>query len=219
MSYFADFDEFLKTQTSEKQKAQTQHVQNIRQSRQNLDPFINETFYLFKEYFEKILTPRHPYFLILKKKEIIDPITKDTPVFLYRVNIIPKQLLPGAFNPAYSFGSTHLTPREITDQDWHFHVSLQYDLALYDTYDEKTKTYSGKLSPYVFLRTWGNLEEEKQSLASSALTITTDTAWKMSYTQIKISQGKDELIEEYKNALFVVTPRVFSHLEEVWGIK
>jgi hypothetical protein len=222
MSRFDDYDEFLKTQASNQKNLQEELKEKIIKSRTQLDPWIEGIFSLLKEYIETILMPRRGFLMILKKRESLDKIetkTNANPYFVYRINLIPKELLPGAFDPTDVIGENHFTPNHVTENDWHFDVSMQFDLLLFDTYDEMNHSLTGNLEPRFFLRTWGKLTTEQSMLMNPHISISYPKAWKQIYTEIEIRGNNQELPRSLEDTLMILTPRVLAHLEEVWKIK
>lgn len=222
MSRFTDYDEYLRTQASNKKTLQDEIREKLKKSRKSMDVWIDETFSLVKEYIETILLPRRDFLMILKKRESLENIelyNNDEPYFIYRINLIPREILPGAFDPSDVVEKNHFTLNEITLHDWHFDVSMQFDLSLFDTFDRNNKIVTGNLEPRLFLRTWGKLPDEQSMLVNPHLTIDYLKKWKLTYTEIIIRGNMRDLPGDLENTLLMLTPRVLAHLEEVWKIK
>lgn len=222
MSRFNDYDEFLRTQSTKQKNLQEELREKLKKSRDRLDPWIDETFSLFKEYIETILLPRREYLMIFKKRaslQRIETTTNTNPYFIYRINLIPREILPGAFDPSDVVSKNHLSLNEITIHDWHFDISLQFDLSLFDTFDASGKVLTGKLEPRLFLRTWGKLPDEESMLINPHVSVSYLCAWKLTYTEIVIQGDTRDLQSDLENTLMMLTPRVLAHLEEVWKMK
>lgn len=215
MSRFSDYDEFLRSQTSQRRRSQEELAEKLKQSRKEFDPWIKEMFVLVKEYCSTILVPRQQYYLTMKKHESLfgEKNFEKELFFLYRLNLIPRDILPGEFDPTSRIAHNHTTPTIITDHDWHFDVSLEFDLALY------CADQSGDLTPKLFLRTWGKLPEDESLLLPADLKVTYKTAWRHAYTEIEINGSPHKLQEGLEKTLLLLTPRVLAHLEEVWKLK
>lgn len=215
MSSFTDFDEFLKSQDSSKKKAEEETLEKIKKSRIQIDPFVSDIFSLFKDYYDTIILPRRSFHMIFKKKENLQKTEyKDKPYFLYRINLVPVEILPLSFDPSSHPGRDHLSWKHITEHDWHFDVSMQFTLALYAS-DEPLA-----LMPEITIHTWGNIDQEKSNaLIPGGMSISYLTAWHLPYTRIELRGQEDEVKKNFTETLMVITPRILSHLEEVWKIK
>src|SRR6266571_7747964 len=211
MSRFTDFDEFLRGQDSKKQQAQQEQTEKVKQARRQLDPWIQEIFAAFKEYYETILLQRREYLLILKKDASIATKKDETTAeFLYRANLIPREILSAAFDPSWTHAQNHLTLGEITEHDWHFDVSLQLDVTL--VYSD----VSEKFTPEISLRVWGKLPDDSSKMLPASMHVSYKTAWRHEYTEIHITGEPKQLQIDFEQTLMLLTPQIFSHLEEVW---
>jgi hypothetical protein len=225
MSHFSDFDEYLSGQDKEKAYQKSQYRLLIQQSRAALDPFLRTLFTLFKEYNETILQPRKEHFVILKKQEEIPenypPKEEQHLYFLYRVNVLPRILFAQQFNPLYAMNEDYITPNKITRNDWYLKVALQFDTLLSDIWNEKQHSFAGTLLPTVRLRAWGVLDEQKTALLSSRFCLSVETAWRKTYTTLSlniINPLESDWEQEVKELFMLITPLVFSHTREVYGL-
>ncbi len=214
MSRFTDFDEFLRTQDSQKQQAKKEQTEKIKQTRKQLDPWIQEIFSAFKEYYETILLQRREYFLILKKREALET-KKDQAMamFLYRLNLIPREILPAAFDLSSRHQDNHLTMHMVTEHDWHFDVSFQFDVML--TYLPQSEIFT----PEITLRVWGELPYDASKMLPASMHVAYKTAWRHHYTEMQIMGEPKQLQKEFEQTLMLLTPQILSHLEEVWKLK
>ncbi len=225
MSHFSDFDDYLSNQDKEKAYQKSQYRLSIQQKRSDLDPFLRTLFTLFKEYNETILQPRKEHFVILKKHEEIPdalPSKEDRHLyFLYRVNVLPRILFAQQFNPLYAMNEDYVTPNKITKNDWYLKVALQFDTLLSDIWDDEQNSFAGILFPTIRLRVWGVLDEQKTALLSSHVSLKVESAWRKTFTTLSLdirSPLHSDWEQEVKELFMLVTPLVFSHTKEVYGI-
>lgn len=216
MGDFTDFDDLLKKERQRENTTQQQKRQALLNSRKEWDGNLKRLISLFKEYNETILQPREPMFVILKKEELIDHLpSKGKPIFTYVINGIPKKLLPHAFNPFYA-ETGYVTPDKITKDDWYVKVALQCEITL----SENAK--NEHLFTDIYLRVWGLLDTKEQSLVPSSFEITTHEAWRLPFTRLHLQSNSPQsktITEDFKRALMIMTPKVFTHLKEVFGLE
>lgn len=215
MGYFDDFDEMLKEQEQNKSRASEKRSRAVLSSRRNWDERLKSLIRLFKDYNETILQPREPCFVILKKAERLDPLPKfSDPIFTYVINVVPKALLPHAFNPFYA-ETGYVIPNKITKDDWYVKVALQCEIILSE------KNNPGELELSSTLRVWGNVEQDEKSLLPPHLQIQRQEAWHLPYTELSLSSSheREQVEAVLKQALMVMTPKVFTHLQEVFGLE
>ncbi|GEM_PF-3702998 len=219
MSYFSDFDEFLKSQEKSQQEDHSEHIQKILKSRMKQDTTIRSLMDMFKEYYETIIKPRKASLLILKKQEKVPQKTPQkyeaAPYFLYRINVIPTDFLPAAFDPAYAT-LPYLVSGNITRDDWHANVTMQFDISLVDSWNTNQATYTGELFPMVTIKTWGTIQTDMGELLSSEIHVSHAVESRLPYTQLFIDGQTQQVSEKVKHALMVATPYVFSHRSVVW---
>lgn len=215
MSYFSDFDDFLKRQEEQKKQNLNDHRNNVLKSRKDASLLLEDLLTVFKEFNEKIIQPRKPHFVILKKHEELPKFPDNDPYFLYRVNVIPKDLYVAAYDPNLEPGENHLKSGKITKHDWHPHVAMQYDIAFFDTTVDKKQT--GLLQPTVIIKVWGNINQK--ALISPFLNLSVNHYWGRDYTQAKIQNlNEQQLKEDTVNVLTAFTPKIFEHHKEVLGL-
>lgn len=225
MSHFSDFDDYLNEKDKEKAYRKSQYKFLIQQSRAALDPFLRTLFSLFKEYNETILQPRKEHFVILKKQEEIPenyPSKKERYLyFLYRVNVLPRILFAQQFNPLYAMNEDYVTPNKITKNDWYLKVALQFDTLLSDIWNEEQHSFAGILLPTVRLRAWGVLNEKETALLTSPVSLSFETAWRKTYTELSLditNPLESDWEQGVKELFMLITPLVFSHTQEVYGL-
>lgn len=215
MSRFTDFDDFLHEKDQQQSKTNEDANEHVKKQRQTLDPWVSDIFWIFKDYYDTILAKRRQYHMIFKKKEFIPNKTHDDlAYFLYRINLVPVEILPLAFDPSSHRGRDHLSFNHITKYDWHFDVSLQINVTL-TAKDVKNET----LTPHIALTTWGSVPKSNVTLLPSDISFKTDTAWHLPYTIFTLSGKPSAIKDQFEQTLILLTPYVFDHLETVWNIK
>ncbi len=217
MSRFQDFDEFLNEKQKEEKATHNAHIQALVKARAHFDPLIREIFALFKEYYETILTPRRKLILVMKRKEDVPrDMDEEKPSYIYRINLVARQIVPMAFDLSYVVGEHHLTPKKLTQHDWHPHVALQFELAL--EYTDET-SYSDKVKIRVTMKAWGDIQIEEKPL-SSHITLSHMDAYSLPYMELKLENktlSNQDFVKEIESALIFITPNVLNHSQEVWG--
>jgi hypothetical protein len=212
MSSFSDFDEFLRDQESSKKQSEKEKSEKLNATRAHFDPFVSDIFRLFKEYYDTIILPRRKFHMIFKKKETLKAASRDEPQFLYRINLVPVEILPLAFDPGSHPFKDHLAFHYITKNDWHFDVSLQLNLAFFES-------DTALLEPRITLCVWGNPKQKEHEILPIMVTQENLTAWTLPYTRFTLNGPADEIKTLFEKILILITPQVFAHLEEVWKIK
>lgn len=203
MSDFSDFDEFLRFHEYAKRQSQNAFTQQIIQNRKDKDPLIKNVFTLFKEYHQTIVSPRTHSFLVFKKHEEISL----SVYFLYRIQVIPTDFLPLAFDLRYTH-LPYLQSGKITSDDWYPNVAMQFDLKLQDV----------TLTPSIDIKVWGRLEEDAQKPLSANIKLLYAKDWSFPYTRLTI-QSKTEPLKQTKEALMLITSQLLKHREVVWKKK
>lgn len=205
MSRFSDFDEFLRRQ----EKAADESIKKLQQSRDDYDALIREIFRVFQEYFDTVIKPRKNYFVIAKKKEALPQSHHHrsgvTPYYLYRINLVPKDTLPLSLTPLTVTNSDFVKPGEVSKNDWHPYVALQFDIALHDAVDEE------RLIPSVSLRLWGELGKEDFAVLEREIAIKTLTSPLSRTTEVTITASHpDQLVVITTRALMTLSPYILS---------
>ncbi len=215
MSRIHDFDEFLKAQSQSRQKALNERQKRLFSARQKYDNLIGDTFVLLRDYHEKIILPRLSSFLVVKRKEDLAG-ESDKPIrLMYRANLIPKDFLPPAFDRTDLIRRVdYLTPYEITENDWHANVALQFTLALESTPDE-----NAEIALNASVRTWGHLTPDNDTPLTHGIKMTHEIDRRIPYTDLTLTGTQfpeQSFIQEVETILIVLTPSVLSHREAVW---
>ena len=205
MSRFTDFDEFLRRQ----EKASDESVKRLQQSRDSHDPLIREVFRVFQEYFDTVIKPRKDYFVVAKKKEFLPTSHQTrsgiTPYYMYRINLVPKDTLPLSLTPLTVTNSDFLKPGDVSKDDWHPYVALQFDIALHDAVDEE------RLIPSVIFRLWGELEKEDFAVLEREISIKTITSPLSRTTEVTITTDQPgQLVTITTRALMTLSPYILS---------
>lgn len=213
MSTFSDFDDFLRLQELKKQTSETIFRLNIKKNHEELQPFLKQILTSFDNFNSTIIQPRKPHFIILKKHEFIDPIDEKA-FFIYRINALPKNLFANLFNPYTSTGAEYILPNAITPNDWYLKVALQFDILLKQI-DSSTHT----LTPSLSCRIWGRLPS--RTIAPSYLEIHETEEWGKPFSTLsyQVPTPPESIWDQRLKEIFmIVTPAIFSHTKEVYGI-
>lgn len=215
MSRINDFDEFLNAQKASKQEAYSARQKNLFAARKKYDGLIGELFVLVRDYHEKIVLPRTPSFLVVKKQEEIASEEEQPLTLIYRANLVPKDFLPPAFTQTDLVERVdYLKPRTVTEYDWHANVALQFSLIL-ENLPESTSETSLRAS----VKSWGHLTPDTTVPLSRHTTFTHEVDKRTPYTHLTV-QGdaltQEAFVQEIENLLILVTPSVLTHREIVW---
>lgn len=215
MSRIHDFDEFLNSQKESEQKAFSERQKSLFAARKKYDNLIGEIFVLIREYHEKIILPRTPSFLVVKRQEDLQGNKSEPLALLYRANLVPRDFLPPAFDKTDLIQRVdYLMPNQITENDWHANVALQFTLRLENTPGDITET-----TVHAALKTWGHILTDKDTLLPHGTSIRHEVDKRTPYSHLTVS-GKSfsekTFIETVENILIVATPNVLDHRDIVW---
>ncbi len=222
MARFTDFNKFLNKQEDLQKTELDIHGQKIQQSRKKYDAFIKDVFKIVKDYYDEIIYPREKMHIILKKDEnFLQKLQKGNaaePFYTYLINFVPKKLFSLAFDPNYVIEKSYLFQNELTTSDWHPNVALQFELSLFDVWDNSKEKFTGNLLPHICIRVWGEIKNSK-NLIDKNLQIIHQKAWHHPYLEL-ILKIEDNLNpeKEIERLLMIIAPNVLFHRKEVFGL-
>ncbi len=222
MSRFRDFNDFLDNQQELRNYEISSRGQKIQQARKKYDRVIKDSFNVLRDYYDEVIKVRNEMHLILKKDEDIkDKLQSqqiDKPFYTYLVNFVPKDLLPLAFEPSYSYDGDYLSLGKTTSSDWYLKVALQFEVSLFEIIENK-KEFTGNLMPHIYIRVWGKLREESKNIIGYNIGISYHKAWRHIYLQLALKNDAISTVEkEIERLLMVVTPNVLCHKKEVFNL-